>query len=70
MGRQITANTSVRWAGALGTGSGERAEPGAGRNLNKVLAGKAEGGRKQDRGVNPAQRQFVGKAGYTNWKSL
>ena len=70
MGRQITANTSVRWAGALGTGSRERAEPGAGRNLNKVLAGKAEGGRKQDRGVNPAQRQFLGKAGYTNWKRL
>lgn len=42
MGRQITANASVRRAGALGR---EGAEPGAGGHLNQVLAGKAEGGR-------------------------
>lgn len=70
MGRQITANTSVRWAGALGTGSREGAEPGAGGHLNQVLAGKAEEGRRQDGGVNPAQRQFLGKAGCTDWKRL
>lgn len=45
MGRQVTANASVRRAGALGTGSREGAEPGAGGHFNQVLAGKAEEGR-------------------------
>lgn len=44
-GRQVTANASVRRAGALGTGSREGAEPGAGGHFNQVLAGKAEEGR-------------------------